>query len=938
MHSNNNPDRTSQHATASDQAQLTQVARDQYNTTTVVGPGGGPAPQALAALPAAGDLVGRAERTAELLDVLDPSGPGAGVVVVTGLAGIGKTALALHTAHQAVSRGWFPGGTLFVQLRGYDPTGAVSGQQALAGLLRALGIRDDDLPPTDEERENLYRTQLARRAQNGPILILADDASETAQLRPLVPSHPEHRLLATSRDALTSPDLPARLIGLVQLEAQPAADLIADVLTRVRPGDLRLNQESRSLGEVAALCGYLPLALTIAAAQLVADPGLPLTTLAGDLANAHTRLKALSYQETDGRSLGMQAAFDLSYRRLDDQLARLFRLLSINPGPDLSTETAAVLAYHPVRATRQSLAALARAGLISEQPIGSDRWRMHDLTRLYADEQCQHYDTPDTTPTRKQALSRLLQHYRVTTHAANSHLTGRPGQSAPDRFQDRDAALAWLDAEHFNLTATIALTATTSHHDATTSLAGNLAPYLHQRHYLHESLATAQHALRSAHKFGDLYAERTALSNLGTALREMRQFEEAIDAHTQAINIGRRLNDRHTEGTALNNLGAALREMRRFEEAIDAHTQAINIFRGLNDRHAESMALNNLGAALREMRRFEEAIDAHTQAINIGRRLNDRHAESMALNNLGAALREMRRFEEAIDAYTQAINIGRGLNDRHAEGMALTNLGSVLWDIRRFEEAIDALTQAINIGRGLNDRHAEGMALTNLGLALREMRRFEEAIDALTQAINIFRELNDRHTEGMALTNLGSALWEIRQFEEAIDALTQAINIFRELNDRHAEGMALNNLGLALQQVGRFEEAIDAHTQAINIGRGLNDRHAEGMALNNLGLALQEVGRFEEAIDAHTQAINIGRGLNNRHTEGTALNNLGLALQEVGRFEEAIDAHTQAINIFRELNNRHAESMALDNLGAARREVRRSCRLRALWIKLTSRS
>ncbi|PJJ04199.1 AAA ATPase-like protein [Streptomyces sp. 2333.5] len=599
MSSSQGPDRQSQQATASGQARVNQAGRDQYNYTTVWGPGGGPAPQALAALPATVDLVGREERIRELLDVLDPSGPGPGVVVVTGLAGVGKTALALHTAHDAVARGWFSGGTLFVHLRGYDPAGPVSSDQVLEALLRALGIREDDLPPTPGEQENLYRSELSRRAQDGPVLIVADDASSTAQLRPFIPTHSGHRLLATSRDALVGPHLPARLIGLDQLDAQPAADLIADALTRARPADSRPSQEPQAMREVAAHCGYLPLALTIAAAQLTADPGLPLTDLAADLADTRTRLEALRYQEHDGRSLGMQAAFDLSYRRLDDQPARLFRLLSLNPGPDLATDTAAALAGQPVRPARQSLAALARAGLISEQPVGSDRWRMHDLTRLYTDDQCRRHDT---NPARQQALGRLFEHYCDTTEAAH-HLWPLPGHSIPGRFFDGTAALAWLDAERLNLTATVALSAVTGHHHATIALAQFLSLYLFDFRYFHDALTTAQHSLGAARELGDRHSEGQALGILGLALQGVWRLDEAIDAHTQALAIFREFGDRHSEGQVLDNLGLALQEVWRLDEAIDAHTQALAIFRELGDRHSEGQALTNLGIAQDEMHR-----------------------------------------------------------------------------------------------------------------------------------------------------------------------------------------------------------------------------------------------------------------------------------------------------------------------------------------------
>ncbi|MFJ4513058.1 tetratricopeptide repeat protein [Streptomyces sp. NPDC088816] len=685
MSGSNGPDRTSQQTTASGQARVNQVGRDQYyeytdNSTTVWGAGSGPAPRALVALPAAVGLVGRDTSAGELLDVLDPSGPGTGVVVVTGLAGIGKSALALHAAHQARARGWFSGGALFVHLRGYDRAGPVGGDQALQALLRALGIRDEDLPPTAGEQQGLYRSELARRAQDGPVLIVADDASSTTQLLPLIPAQPEHRLLATSRDALTGPGFPARLIGLSQLGTGAAADLITDVLTRARPDDPRPRQESQALREVAVHCGGLPLALTIAAAQLTSDPGLPIADLSAGLTDTRTRLEALRYQERDGRTLEVQAAFELSYRRLDDQPARLFRLLSLNPGPDVSTETAAVLADERFRTTRQDLAALARAGLIGEQPIGSNRWRMHDLTRLYADELCQHHD--DGTH-RQQALERLLEYYRATTNAADNHLRALPGQSVPDRFSDRTAALAWLDAERPNLTAALPLAAATGRPHMTLSLAVCLNVYLYQRRYFHDVLTAGQHALTAARELGDRHGEDAALNILGNALREVRRFAEAIDAHEKAVTLSRELGDRHGEGAALNNLGLALRGMQRFAEAIDAHEKAVTLFHELGDRHGEGPALNNLGNALRGMQRFAEAIDAHEKAVTLSRELGDRHREGTALNNLGLALRGMQRFAEAIDAHEKAVTIFHELGDRHREGTALNNFGNAQGEMQQ---------------------------------------------------------------------------------------------------------------------------------------------------------------------------------------------------------------------------------------------------------------
>ncbi|MFC8454594.1 tetratricopeptide repeat protein [Kitasatospora sp. NPDC057223] len=832
----NAPEHVEQHATASDHAQINQAGHDQY-ITNVTQPRS-PLPQALAALPAGPEsLVGRQTKVNELLGALSPappsqasagSAPTVVVSAVAGLAGIGKTALALHTAHAAAERGMFPGGVLYVTLRGYDPAGAVSVERALGILLRQLGIRDEDLPGEIEELAGLYQSELARRAKDaGAVLVLADDASTPAQLTHLVPAQRAHRLLVTSRDTLTSPTLRARILRLDELTPEAAAELIQGAVALVLPGDGRCEAEPGALAKVVAHCGRLPLALQIAAALLVSDPGLPIATLADDLAGA---LDALQFVDAGGQSLAVRAAFDLSHRRLAPETARVFGLLGLCEGPDVSTDAVAALADRPVRDTRRTLATIASAGLLTEQPVGSGRWRMHDLIRLYT--------TELTTENTQDALDRLLRHYTELVDAADDHLRWLPGDPAPAHFDTRGQALAWLDAEHPTLVATIG-----RRPHATVALALRLQQFLILRRHFDDALTTTEHALTTTRELGDRRGEGRALNNLGNALRQVRRFEDAIDAHTQAADIYRELGDRHGEGTALNNLGLALQEVRRFEDAIDTHTRDLTICRELGDRRSEGTALNNLGLALRQVRRFEDAIDAHTQTADIYRDLGDRHGEGQALNNLGLALRQVRRFEDAIDAHTQTADIYRDLGDKHREGTALNNLGNALREVRRFEEAIDAHTRDLAICRDLGDRHGEGQALNNLGLALQEVRRFEDAIDAHTQAADIYRELSDRHGEGQALNNLGLALREVRRFEEAIDAHTRDLAICRELGDRHGEGRALNNLGLALQAVRRFQDAIDTHTQAATIFRELRDRHREAQVQRNLGDVVEEASR-----------------------------------------------------------------------------------------------
>jgi tetratricopeptide (TPR) repeat protein len=705
------------------------------------------APVALAQLPPLpGGFTGREAELAQVAGLLDPAAPAGAVVVsaVAGLAGVGKTALAVQAAHAAVSAGWFPGGVLFIDLHGYDASPVQPGQ-ALDALLRALGVPGEHIPEGTEARAGLYRSALAQIRDR--VLVIADNASSEAQVRLLFPGPGPHRVIVTSRHTLAG--LGARLLDVTVLDRAAAVTLLDTVVRAARPDDDRIGGDPGAAGRLAGVCGGLPLALQVTAALLAADPVLTAAELAGQLADEVRRLGALRYDDGSGVSApSVAAAFELSYRQLDADAARLFRLLPADPGPDVSTGAAAELAGWPAERTRAVIGRLVRAHLV--EPAGrAGRWRMHDLLRLYARQ------LPDAGPgEREQAVDRLLAWYLRRADAADGHLRALPGTAVPADFSGRDDALAWLDDQRPNLIAAVTLAAGTGRTREAMILPLDLREYLAWRRRFDDRLAVLAVSRDSARQLNDKGNEAVALTSLGNALVEVRRFEEAIGAHQDAAAIFWETGDRHREGAALSNLGIALRNVRRFEEAIGAHQDAAAIYRETGDRHLEGRALNNLGLALVEVRRFEEAVSAHQDAAAIYRETGDRHGEGAALNNLGLALVEVRRFEEAVSAHQDAAAIYRETGDRHGEGAALNNLGLALVEVRRFEEAMSAHQDAIAIFRETGDRHREGLALVGLGRALVEVRRLEEAISAHQTAVMIFRQTGDQYWENIALDNL----------------------------------------------------------------------------------------------------------------------------------------------------------------------------------------
>jgi len=518
--------------------------RDFINPTFVTSQAAA-APRALGQLPAlVTGFTGREAELAQVAGLLNPAVGGGTVVVsaVAGLAGVGKTALAVHAGHAAREAGWYPGGVLFIDLHGYDHTPVQPGQ-ALDALLRALGVPGEHIPEGAEAWARLYRSVLAQAGD--PVLIIADNASAEAQVRLLLPGPGPHRVIITSRHTLAG--LGARLLDVTVLDQAAAVALLDSALRVARPGDDRISSDPGIAGRLADTCGGLPLALQITAALLAADPALAARELADGLADEVRRLEALRYDDGGGISApSVAAAFELSYRQLDEAAARLFRLLPVDRGPDVSTAAAGALAGWPPGQARTVLGRLMRAHIVEVGSSGAGRWRMHDLLRLYAR---QLYGTD--AGEREQAMDRLLGYYLNGARAAHAHLRALKGAQVPAEFTGREDALAWLDAERPNLIATVAMAADTDRDQIAIRLPLYLSDYLHWRRRFDDCLTVLATSRDCARRQGHRAKEAAALNSLGSALAEVRRFEEAISAHQEAAAICRETGDRHHQGMAL---------------------------------------------------------------------------------------------------------------------------------------------------------------------------------------------------------------------------------------------------------------------------------------------------------------------------------------------------------------------------------------------------
>ncbi|MBL1085733.1 tetratricopeptide repeat protein [Streptomyces actinomycinicus] len=633
-----------------------------------------PAPTALDALPPpAAGFTGRDQELARLRAALDPSAADAEqavlVTAVSGLGGIGKTALAVQAAYAAREAGWFPGGVLFVDLHGYDDV-PVTADQALQSLLRALGVEPEHIPATADERAALYRSVLAGREA---VLIVADNASSPEQVRPLLPGGVRHRVLVTSRDRLAQ--LGARLVPLDQLTPGAAYELLDRALRIADPEDNRVVEETDAAARLAGLCGYLPLALQIAVALLAEDPGKSAAELAGELGASYDRLAAL-----DDGDRSVRAAFDLSYRRLPADEARLLRLLALAPGPEVSEEVAAVLAGEK-EPPLAGLRALARAHLV-ERGNDAGCWRMHDLVREFgAGELTGDVKTVD------EARHRLLVHYYHWADAADDRLRWLPGKPEPERFATRAEALVWFDRERAGLVAAAQWGRSERYASVAVRLALCLGTYFEWRRHWDDLITVSSAAQEAAHDAGDRKNEAMALINLGNALVVAGRPEESVDATLRGRDLCRSLGDREGEAAAWNNLGLALRDLGHIDDAVDAHTRSRDLCHRLGDREGEAMAWNNLGLAQEEADRVADGINAYTRALALSQTIGDRQIEATVWNNLGNALEAVGRVDEALQAYGKDLQFCLEFEHWYGAGQSLDNLALALGSLGHFEDA-----------------------------------------------------------------------------------------------------------------------------------------------------------------------------------------------------------------------------------------------------------
>jgi transcriptional regulator with XRE-family HTH domain/tetratricopeptide (TPR) repeat protein len=656
-------------------------------------------------LPAAvPDFTGRAAELAALTRMLDESGASApGTVVISaigGTAGVGKTALALHWAHEIAPR--FPDGQLHVNLRGYDPSGIpATAVEAIRGFLAALGVPPGRVPASHEAQAGLYRSLLAERR----MLILLDNARDEQQVRPLLPANPASLVLVTSRNQLGGLGAAegARLLTLDVLTHDEAVQLLS-----ARLGRERATAEPTAVDRIAGLCAGLPLALAVAAGRAAARPRFPLAALAAELADTADRLDAL---DAGDPAASVRAVFSWSIQRLSDEAARVFRLLGLHPGPDISVQAAASLASRPEPQTRRLLHELARAHLIAEHAPG--RYAFHDLLRAHAAEQARH---ADSEADRAAAVGRMLDHYLHT--AARAALLLNPAKEpvvlasalsgvAPEQPTDYAEALAWFESEHLVLLAAITLAAGSGFDAHAWQLPWAMEPFQQTRGHLQERAATQRTALAAATRMGDLVAQAVCSRLLGAACNGIGDRDQALGHYAESVALYRRLGNRVGEAKVQQNLGFLAHRQDRYADALSHAEEALRLYQAVGDQRGQAEALADAGWYHGLLGNYQQALAFSRRGLTLSAGTGHRRAERHAWDSVGYAEYHLGNLAEAAACCQHALTLHRQAGDHFYEADTLSHLGDIWHAASEPAQARQAWQQALAIFDNLQDPNAD---------------------------------------------------------------------------------------------------------------------------------------------------------------------------------------------------------------------------------------
>jgi tetratricopeptide (TPR) repeat protein len=645
------------------------------------------------------------------------------IASVSGPAGVGKTALAVHWCHRVAES--FPDGCLYGNLHGYSSVDPRDPADVLAGFLRSLGVDGGEIPDDPYERAARFRSLLAGRR----VLILLDNALDVDQTRLLLPGSPTCFVVITSRADLAGLQVDP---GAHRIDLRPLPEAEGMALLRAHLGS-KVDDAADAARQLVDRCGGLPLALRVVAAQAVRH-AQPLDDLVAELAG-----QGLDLLDVGDQATAIGTVFSWSLRHLPDTATTDFALLGSHPLREIDAAGIAALYGDDPRAATRRVERLVRAHLVQRSRAG--RFGMHDLVRDYARDRAAELPAD----VRDAAVGRLVEH--VVERATWAMDVLHPDEPNLDPVTEPtadqlSAAREWLDAEWHNLLAVIADTARRGWHDLTARVATVLRRHLDQGGRHSDALTVLGHALTASELAGDKPAQAEALRSLGVAYLRLGRHEDARRAHQVAITVCRECGDRYGEAAALNNLGNLHERLGRYREAMDHYEQALVLAEELGTRQGKAILLTNLAVVHTHLGDYVRAIRAGRRALIAFRALGDLGGAARTMSNLAEIRYLTGRPADAVARYEHALSLAAEIGARGIETEVFNRRGTAHLALAAVERALADHEAALDIAKAIGDRYEEAKALEGIGHVQRAAGRPDLAARRWQRAAAVYRQLN----------------------------------------------------------------------------------------------------------------------------------------------------------------------------------------------------
>ncbi|MGP7997101.1 MAG: BTAD domain-containing putative transcriptional regulator [Streptosporangiaceae bacterium] len=751
--------------------------------------------------PEAAEFVGRHE---ELGLLTGAPGRGPWIRVIEGMAGVGKTALAVHAARAAA--GQYPDGTFYLNFHTHDPgLPSLDAAEALHRLLRMLTAPAAQIPDTTGERAALLRAQLSRRQA----IVILDDVAGADQIQPLLPSSGQSLILITTRRKLCG------LAGAsaLTLDALPMADAIA--LFRLVAGPDPAYDEAAAVLAVQ-LCGRLPLAIQLAAGGMAHDYPPRLADLVEELSQSPVLAVG-----TGAASPQVMSAFDVSYGSLEPDHQRFFRRLGMSPCAAISPPAAAALGGVTLAEAQQALTALLDHHLLAPAP--GSQFRFHDLIREYA---ALRAEREDSGAERRRAVSRLLDYYLDTADRADRVLhpfrrrmpvpvARRPEASLA--LVIPDGAAGWLDAEWRNI------------------------------------LQAAQYAGR--HEWKQKCAD--LIHVLAGFLEVSAYWEEALAAHTLAMQAGRDLVDPARVARAALEFSEVSLQTGRHEAALPLAEEAAEIYRSLGDRAGEADALDQVGMAHQRAGRSRESLAYFREAQELYGDAADSHGVANTLSHAGIASWQLGQYSDAMGNFRDALLLYRAAGDRRGQAKTLNNLGHVQLSFGYHRDALDGFQQSLGIFQEIGGAQNEAILYLNIGAIYQYKGAHQEGLAAYRHALAIFREIGDLPNQADVLNEIGALYQSAECYHEALICHERARSIAEDIGNLPQQVTSRRGIAGARRGSGRYGEAFDQYHAALQLARDIGDPYQEGKILEGIAETQLSTLRPDAARIVLRQALDI---------------------------------------------------------------------------------